>query len=187
MAIWLNEFDDAASQEKPAPQAAGRQQLQQTLERLHAARQQSQGPDCALVMIDVKARSEMGGTDEEAQHLLRQALQRSGRSSFALRNGQLGLLMSVRGSLVELQVLITSLKQALQQAAADRYQLLFGAAMASETKLGASGWLALADLRMQARQGRLGLQRGKPRSEQERRRYTAGSNLAARPQAMAIH
>jgi hypothetical protein len=184
MAIWLNDFDTAASPTKAAPETAGRQRLQQTLERLHAARQQSQGPDCALVMIDVRTRPEMDGNAEEAQHLLHQALQHSGRTPFALRNGQFGLLMAVRGSLVELQVLVTSLKQALQQAAANRYQLLFGAAMASETKLGASGWLAMADLRLQTRQGRLGLQAGTPRSEQERRRYAASSSLAAQPRAI---
>jgi hypothetical protein len=175
MAIWLNELDNKGAQ---APQTADRQRLQLALARLYDARQQGQSPDCALVVLDAQARPEQGG-NSAAMRLFQQALQQCGRTPFALRDGQYGLLVPVRGSQFELQQLLNGLKQALLQGEAERYPLLFGAAMASETKLGASGWLALADMRLQSRQSRLGLGAVAPRSREERRRQAATSTLAA--------
>jgi hypothetical protein len=182
MSIWLNEVD-TETQRKPALQAEDRSRLRQALERVYAARQEGRAGDCALVVVDAQVRPDQGGTPEEALALLKQALQRSGRTPFALRDGQYGLLVSVRNSQIELQQVLTGLKQALKQGDAARYQLVFGAAMASETKLGAEGWLALADMRMQSRQGRLGLSAAEAREEDERRRYTATSSYPSRSQA----
>ncbi len=168
MGIWLDELEREVRAE--ALQALrGRSELRQALSQHHGAARDGDGQDSTLLLLDALPRPGVVASPQEAQELLRTGLAQDSREVFALRRGQAGLLLPGPVQADAVKRLLRQINRRLQQASGGRHRLVFGAARATEARLGAAAWLALADLRLQMRLGQLGLP-AEPRAAIERRR-----------------
>jgi hypothetical protein len=168
MAIWLDQLTETGT--RPARQPLrDRRLLRHTLElRL------DQTDDVLLVLdalpcVDGPASE---GTDSEARRMLRDALARTPHELHALRAGQLCVLLPGPITNTQVKRFLARLDQELRPGWCGAYELVFGAARASEARDGQLSWLALSDRRFQARIAQRGLtprRYAKARGEERRR------------------
>lgn len=153
MAIWLDQLEQESA-------TALRQPLRDRRLLRHTLEQRQEATDDVLLVLHALARPGqlMGpAQDQEAQRLLRETLARMPHELHALRGGQLCVLLPGPVTNDQVKRFLVRLDRQLQPAWDRAYELVFGAARASEAREGKASWLGLADMRLQNRADQLGV------------------------------
>lgn len=153
MGIWLDQLEQEVRAEAGAV-LHDRRALRLALANQHAVVHEDGAPDAALLIVDALPRP--GSAAEDGQQLLRAELAQLPYEGFALRQGQLAMLLPGPVDPQRVKRLLTRLNRRLQLGSRGRHLLVFGAARAAEARRNAADWLALADLRLQLRLTHLG-------------------------------
>lgn len=147
MAIWLDQLEEQCAEQLRQPQR-DRRLLRHTLER------RQEQTDDVLLVLDALPRGSAprdAERDAAAQALLRDALARTPHELHALRAGQMCVLLPGPVTNEQVKRFLVHLDRDLQPAWRREYELVFGAARASEARERGMNWLALADQRYQGR------------------------------------
>jgi hypothetical protein len=153
MAIWLDQLEHEGAAPLRQPQQ-DRRLLRHSLEKRQAR------TDDVLLVLDALPRGtgpRDAAADADAHRLLREALARTPHELHALRDGQLCVLLPGPVTNEQVKRFLMHLDRDLQPAWNRRYELVFGAARASEARLSHTSWLGLADTRFQSRADSQGL------------------------------
>ncbi len=161
MGIWLDELERESLESRALTQQQlrDRRALRTTLEEHHEAMLMEPGFDCVLLLLDAQHKpglGEAGLPATEGQDLMHSELVRMGLPVYALRGGQACLALP-RASNEEVKRVLTRVARSVTTNSQDRYTIVFGAARAHEARRSFSDWMALADLRFQQRQTRMGM------------------------------
>lgn len=161
MGIWLDQLERESLESRALTQQQlrDRHNLRSALEEAHDALTLGTGEDTVLLLLDAHFKPEAAGSAlplAEGQDLMYTELERMGMPVYALRDGQACVVL--RGATNDtVKALLARLGRRVAANSQGRFGVVFGAARASEARRSCSDWLALADLRFQARQARLGL------------------------------
>lgn len=161
MGIWLDQLERESLESRALTQQQlrDRQNLRSALEEAHDALTLGDGGDAVLLLLDAHFKPEAAGTAVplmEGQDLMYTELVRMGLPVYALRDGQACVVL--RGATNDaVKSLLARLGRRVSSNSHGRFGVVFGAARAHEAPRSCSDWLALADLRFQARQTRLGV------------------------------
>lgn len=160
MGIWLDELaQEVRNEARLALQ--DRRALREALDTQHLRLHEAGGTDSLLMVVDAMPRITADAAHQaEGQDILRTALARQPLEAFALRKGQASILMKGSDMDAAARRVLVRLDRQLKISGQGQYMMVVGAARASETKLGAAAWLALADLRLQMRLAHLGMASG---------------------------
>lgn len=161
MGIWLDELERESLESRALTQQQlrDRRALRSALEQHHESMLMEPGFDCVLLLLDAQHKPGSGHEDlpvTEGQDLMHAELVHMGLPVYALRNGQACLALP-RASNDEVKRLLTRLGRRVATNSQNRYTIVFGAARAHEARRSCADWLALADLRFQQRQARMGV------------------------------
>jgi len=159
--IWLDELERESLESRALTQQQlrDRRALRATLEQYHEAMLMEPGFDCVLLLLDAQHKPGLGLDDlpaTEGQDLMHAELVRMGLPVYALRDGQACVALP-RASNDEVKRLLLRLNRRVASNSQDRFAIVFGAARAHEARRSFSDWMALADLRFQQRQTRMGV------------------------------
>jgi hypothetical protein len=156
MGIWIHEMADEVRREVSAS-LRDRRMLRLALEDRLSGVQDGVTPDCALVLFEACVRPTMDVPPDEAETLLHAEVARQVFPGFKLRSGQAAMVVPGPVDAERIRRMLAGMHRRLQRAAQDRLVLAFGIARALEVRRGTASWLALADLRLQAREDKLQL------------------------------
>lgn len=150
MGIWIDELE-AEGRAAALGRLRRRPELRDALARHHLAVQDGRESDAVLLLLDTRRRDGSPETDPAHKALLQVELLQLRDEVYELRNGQAGIVLGGNPNVERLKQALRKLRRLVGQASDHRLQLVVGAARAREARRNHNDWLALADLRLQAR------------------------------------